>query len=56
LSEWADFEYKCSDYYDPADEGSIYWNDPDLKILWPLEDPKLSDKDASAPKLVDLRL
>ena len=56
LSEWADFEYKCSDYYDPADEGSIYWNDPDLKILWPIEDPKLSDKDASAPKLVDLRL
>ena len=53
LSESADFEYKCTDYYDPSDEGSILWNDSDLQIPWPIEDPKLSDKDASAKKLVD---
>ena len=32
LSDTADFEYKCTDYYDPTDEGSILWNDPDLDI------------------------
>ena len=56
LSDTADFEYKCTDYYDPTDEGSILWNDSDLAIPWPIEEPKLSDKDADAPKLVDLRL
>ena len=55
LSETADFEYKCTDYYDPSDEGSILWNDPDLNIPWPIDDPNLSDKDANAEKLVDLK-
>jgi dTDP-4-dehydrorhamnose 3,5-epimerase len=55
LSDTADFEYKCTDYYDPSDEGSILWDDPDLDISWPIEHPKLSSKDASAPKLVDLK-
>ena len=55
LSDTADFEYKCTDYYDPSDEGSILWNDPDLDIPWPIKHPKLSDKDTSAPKLVDLK-
>ena len=54
LSDTADFEYKCTDYYDPADEGSILWSDSDLDIPWPIDDPKLSDKDANANKLVDL--
>ncbi len=54
LSDTADFEYQCTDYYDPTDEGSILWNDPDLDILWPIKHPKLSSKDASALKLVDL--
>ena len=55
LSETADFEYKCTDYYDPSDEGSLLWNDPDLNIPWPIENPKLSEKDANAPKLADLK-
>ena len=55
LSETADFEYKCTDYYDTSDEGSILWNDPDLNIPWPIDDPNLSDKDANAEKLVDLK-
>ncbi|MAK42571.1 MAG: dTDP-4-dehydrorhamnose 3,5-epimerase [Spongiibacter sp.] len=52
LSETADFEYKCTDYYDPSDEGSLRWDDPDLAITWPEisgETFKLSDKDAAAP-------
>lgn len=54
LSETADFEYKCTDYYDPTDEGSLLWNDPDLDIPWPKDNPKLSEKDANAPRLIDL--
>ena len=56
LSDTADFEYKCTDYYDPSDEGSILWNDPDLDIPWPIANPVLSTKDQSAKRLVDLRL
>ena len=54
LSDTADFEYKCTDYYDPSDEGSIFWNDPELNILWPIDNPILSAKDANAEKLADL--
>ena len=56
LSDVADFEYKCTDYYEPSDEGSILWSDPDLGIKWPVSNPILSDKDKNADKLVDLRI
>lgn len=55
LSDIADFAYKCTDYYDASDEASILWNDPDLNIAWPINDPILSEKDALAKKLVDFR-
>ena len=55
LSDIADFEYKCTDYYDPSDEGSLLWDDPDLNIPWPIDNPKLSEKDAGASWLVDLK-
>lgn len=45
LSDTADFEYKCTDYYDPTDEGCLIWNDPDLAIEWPITEPILSEKD-----------
>lgn len=51
LSEIADFEYKCTDYYDPSDEGCVLWNDPALNIDWPLGKPILSHKDANAQLL-----
>lgn len=54
LSEWADFEYKCTNYYDPFDEGCILWNDPKLKINWPTKDPILSKKDSNAFTLAKL--
>jgi dTDP-4-dehydrorhamnose 3,5-epimerase len=47
LSETADFLYKTTDYYAPAFERCILWNDPALNIDWQLaEEPKLSGKDA----------
>lgn len=46
LSDVADFEYKCTDYYDPSDEGCLIWNDPNVGIEWPQGiEPKLSAKD-----------
>lgn len=45
LSESADFEYKCTDYYDPSDEGCLLWNDPAVGIEWPVTSPLLSAKD-----------
>ncbi len=55
LSEEVDFEYKCTDYYDPHDEGSIRWNDPEISIDWPEESNiKLSKKDRTAPYLNEL--
>ena len=56
LSDTADFEYKCTNYYDPNDEGCILWNDPDLDIPWPIANPILSTKDKRAKRLADLCL
>ena len=36
LSDSADFVYKCSDYYDPASERTLAWNDPTVGIRWPI--------------------
>jgi len=49
LSESADFLYKTTDYYAPAHERSIAWNDPELAIRWPDfgGQPQLSGKDAA---------
>lgn len=55
LSEVADFEYKCTDYYDASDEGSLIWNDPEVAIDWPMDTPVLSEKDRVAPTLAQLR-
>jgi dTDP-4-dehydrorhamnose 3,5-epimerase len=46
LTDSVQFLYKCSDYYDPADEHGIVWNDPDLHIPWGVENPLVSEKDA----------
>ncbi len=49
-----DFLYKCTAPYDPADEGGVVWDDPDLGIDWPIGAPTLSDKDRGLPRLRDL--
>ena len=35
LSEWAEFCYKCTDFYHPGDDGGLTWNDPEIGIEWP---------------------
>lgn len=54
LSDVADFQYKCTDFYFPEDEGALLWNDPDVAIDWPIEAPLLSDKDLRNPTLAEL--
>lgn len=51
LSDEADFFYKCTDYYHPASERGIAWDDPAIGIAWPLREVALSNKDQ-----VNLRL
>lgn len=54
LSDLADFEYKCTDYYDPSDEGCLIWNDSSVNINWPIEIPLLSEKDKAGQTLSEL--
>jgi dTDP-4-dehydrorhamnose 3,5-epimerase len=53
-SEAAIFSYKCTDFYNPATEHGIIWNDPDIGIEWPITQPVLSPKDESYHRLKDL--
>ncbi len=56
LSDFADFEYKCTDYYNPADEAVLLWNDPQIGVEWP-ENMEfiLSSKDKAGVLLKDLQ-
>ena len=54
LSESAEFLYKTTDYYAPELERCIRWDDPDLAIDWPLENPLLSAKDAQGASFSSL--
>jgi len=50
--------YKCTDYFSPADDRSLFWNDKSVGIDWPLVngEPRLSEKDRNAPLLKDAEL
>jgi dTDP-4-dehydrorhamnose 3,5-epimerase len=54
LTDSAQFLYKCSDFYNPADEYGIAWNDSDLKISWGVGTPIISDKDSKYPTLAQV--
>jgi len=54
-SACAEVEYKCTDYYDPASELRLRWDDPSLEISWPVQSPVLSDKDRTAKLLSELQ-
>ena len=54
LSDTADVLYRLSSYYDPELERGIAWDDPEIKVHWPISDPILSERDRSAPTLAEL--
>ncbi len=58
LSDYAEFVYKCSDFYHPDDEGGILFNDPEIGIEWPYEDESeliMSEKDPKWGTLSDYK-
>ncbi|MBO6205853.1 MAG: dTDP-4-dehydrorhamnose 3,5-epimerase [Lachnospiraceae bacterium] len=58
LSDYAEFCYKCSDFYHPGDEGGLRYNDPDIAIEWPIpEDMELNinERDRNWPSFADYR-
>ena len=55
LSAVVDFVYKVGSYYDAETERGIAWDDPELAIAWPIEEPVVSDRDQRNPTLADIR-
>jgi dTDP-4-dehydrorhamnose 3,5-epimerase len=55
LSEEADVTYLLSSVYDPNTESGIAWDDPDVGVEWPVEDPLLSERDRAATRLAEAR-
>ncbi len=53
LSEFAEVHYKCTGLYTPTAEGGVRWNDPEIGVEWPFDDPVLSGRDAESPSLQD---
>lgn len=53
LSEFAEVQYKCSSYYDGGTEMGIMWNDPEINIPWPIDNPILSERDQNLPTLAE---
>ena len=57
VSDYAEFAYKCDDFYHPEDEGGLIWNDPDVGIVWPeVGEILLSEKDKKNPTLAESRM
>lgn len=54
LSDWADLHYKVSQQYDPSDESGLVWDDSEVKIDWPVKEPRISQRDLGHRKLKDL--
>ena len=57
VSDYAEFAYKCDDFYHPEDEGGIIWNDPDIAIKWPnVGEIILSEKDKNNKRLKEIEI
>lgn len=54
LSERAQLEYKCTRFFDPNDDWAISWNDPEIGVDWPVDEPLLSERDQAAPRAAEL--
>lgn len=57
VSDYAEFAYKCDEFYHPEDEGGLMWNDPDIAIEWPeVGAIILSEKDLNNPTLAECKM
>ena len=58
LSDYAEFAYKCTEFYHPGDDGGIVWNDPDIGIDWPIPEDmelKIIERDRNWPGIKDYK-
>jgi dTDP-4-dehydrorhamnose 3,5-epimerase len=53
VSDYVEVQYKCTGTYNKEGESGIVWNDPQVGIDWPVDEPTLSDKDARAQTLAE---
>jgi dTDP-4-dehydrorhamnose 3,5-epimerase len=51
LSDFSEVQYKCTGLYTPASEGTVAWNDPEIGVEWPFDDPVLSGRDREGMSL-----
>lgn len=57
VSNYAEFAYKCDEFYHPEDEGGIIWNDPGISVEWPdVGEIILSEKDKKNPTLAECKI
>ena len=56
VSGVADVVYKCTTVYKPQDDAAIRWDDSEIGIEWPIDNPLVSDKDMQAPLLSEVRI
>ena len=55
LSEVAEVQYKMTGFYTPSSEGGIRWNDPEVGVEWPIENPVLSQRDQESQSFSEYR-
>jgi dTDP-4-dehydrorhamnose 3,5-epimerase len=55
LSDVAEVQYKQTGFYTPSSEGTLAWNDPDVAVDWPFDDPVLSQRDQNGMSLAQHR-
>jgi dTDP-4-dehydrorhamnose 3,5-epimerase len=53
LSDYAEVQYKCTAIYNPKGESGVLWNDPEIGVDWPIDDPIVSDRDRNAQTLAE---
>lgn len=57
ISDYAEFAYKCDEFYHPEDEGGLLWNDQDIAVEWPdIGEIILSEKDKKNPTLAQCKM
>lgn len=56
LSDSAEFLYKCNDFYYPEYERGVAWDDPEIGVIWGVQNPILSARDQKSPRLSEILL
>ncbi len=53
-SDAADVLYKCTALYSPAEDRCVLWNDPEIGVDWPLDNPLVSERDQKGARLANI--